>query len=124
MLHTNERIIKNKVGLINVDKYKFKLDGIELADSITFDPHKTLNVPYSISLLLVRDQKNLELIRRPEDIITGEEHSFGQLTPFFGSKAFFSLKLYMLLKNLGLNELKRVIENRCEMAQLLADRRS
>lgn len=107
--------------LLFSEKHKFKLDGIELADSITFDPHKTLNVPYSISLLLVKDQKNLELIRRPEDIITGEEHSFGQLTPFFGSKAFFSLKLYMLLKNLGLNGLKNIIETRCEMAQVLAD---
>lgn len=107
--------------LLFSEKHKFKLDGIELVDSITFDPHKTLNVPYSISLLLLKDQKNLELIRRPEDIITGEEHSFGQLTPFFGSKAFLSLKLYMLLKNLGLNELKKVIEARCEMAQILAD---
>lgn len=108
--------------LLFSEKHKFKLDGIELADSITFDPHKTLNVPYSISLLMFKDQKNLELIRRPEDIITGEEHSFGQLTPFFGSKAFFSLKLYMLLKNLGLNELQRVINTRCEMAQILADK--
>jgi hypothetical protein len=107
--------------LLFSEKHKVKLEGIELADSITFDPHKTLNVPYSISLLLVKDQKNLELIRRPEDIITGEKHSFGQLTPFFGSKAFFSLKLYMLLKNLGLNGLKNIIETRCEMAQILAD---
>lgn len=101
---------------------KEKLKGIELADSITMDPHKILNVPYSISVLLVKDQKHMELIRRPEDIITGEEHSFGQLTPFFGSRNFMSLKLYFLIKNLGLDGLEEVIESRCKMANVVADK--
>lgn len=100
---------------------KEKLRGIELADSITMDPHKILNLPYSISVLLLKDQKNIELIRRPEDIITGEEHSFGQLTPFFGSRNFMSLKLYFLIKNLGLDGLEEVVERRCQMANVVSD---
>lgn len=35
------------------------LTGIELADSIVFDPHKSLFVPYGTALLLVRDQEAL-----------------------------------------------------------------
>ncbi|KAG4076081.1 hypothetical protein HA402_011427 [Bradysia odoriphaga] len=97
-----------------------KLKGIELSDSITMDPHKVLNIPYSISVLLIKDRKHLEFIRRPEDIITGEEHSFGQLTPFFGSRNFMSLKLYFLIKNLGLDGLDEVIERRCHMANVVS----
>ncbi|XP_037041037.1 uncharacterized protein LOC119077829 [Bradysia coprophila] len=97
-----------------------KLKGIELSDSITMDPHKILNIPYSISVLLIKDRQHLELIRRPEDIITGEEHSFGQLTPFFGSRNFMSLKLYFLIKNLGLDGLDEVIERRCHMANVVS----
>lgn len=100
---------------------KEKLKGIESADSITMDPHKILNLPYSVSVLLIKDQKVMELIRRPEDIITGEEHSFGQLTPFFGSRNFMSLKLYFLIKNLGLDGLEEVVERRCQMANVVSD---
>jgi len=106
--------------LLFSQKYKSKVSGIELADSITFDPHKVLNIPYALSLILLKDPSHLEPIQRPEDIITGEEHSFGQITPFFGSRPFQSLKLYMLIKHLGREGLSSVIEQRCEMAQGLA----
>lgn len=101
------------------EKLRKKLVGIEYADSITFDPHKVMNIPYVISVLLVKDTENLKLIQRPEDIITGEEHSFGQITPFFGSRPFNALKLYMLLKNMGVNGLSKVIEDRCSLANTL-----
>ena len=100
---------------------KHKLLGIEHADSITLDPHKVLNIPYVISVLLLKNTDDIKLIQRPEDIITGEKHSFGQVTPLFGSRAFFSLKLYMLIKNLGVSGLAKVIEKRHYMACLLAD---
>ncbi|TDD69876.1 aminotransferase class V-fold PLP-dependent enzyme [Jiangella aurantiaca] len=35
------------------------LAGVELADSITFDPHKSLFLPYGTGVLLVRDQATL-----------------------------------------------------------------
>lgn len=108
--------------LLFTEKLQSKIAGINLADSVTFDPHKVMNIPYSLSILLVKNQDDLAAIQRPEDIITGEEHSFGQITPFFGSRSFSSLKLYMLIKNLGLHGLSEVIEQRCEIAQLFASK--
>ncbi|XP_030765151.1 glutamate decarboxylase 1-like isoform X2 [Sitophilus oryzae] len=45
-------------GLLFSQRYRTKLNGIELADSIVINPHKLLAVPQQCSLLLVRD-KNL-----------------------------------------------------------------
>lgn len=108
--------------LLFSDKLKQRVAGIELADSITFDPHKVLTIPYNISITLVKDFNHLKAIQRPEDIITGEAHSFGQITPLFGSRSFQSLKLYMLMKNLGRQGLAAVIEQRCRLATLLANK--
>ena len=99
---------------------KHVVRGIELADSITFDPHKVMCVPYVCSVVLLRDPKTL--IQRTEGIVTGEEHSFGQITPFFGSRSFLSLKLYMLIKHLGVNQLGAMIEERHKMALILAQK--
>ena len=62
---------------------------------------QVLCIPYVCSVIVLRDPG--KLIARPEDIITGEAHSFGQVTPFFGSRAFLSIKLYFLIKHLGLS---------------------
>lgn len=95
--------------------------GMELADSITFDPHKVLTLPYAISLILVKNTDVLKSIKQPEDIIMGEDHSFGQITPFYGSRPFQSLKLYMLLKHMGFDGIGRLIEQRCKLAAKFAD---
>src|SRR5207245_8360904 len=42
-------------GLAFSDKHKSKLRGIELANSITFDPHKWMFVPFACGATLVRD---------------------------------------------------------------------
>lgn len=108
--------------LLFSEKLKSKVRGIELADSVTLDPHKVLNVPYVASILILRNPSNIMKIQRPEDIITGEDHSFGQITPFFGSRSFLSLKLYLLIKNLGKSGLGAIIECRHETARLLASK--
>jgi L-2,4-diaminobutyrate decarboxylase len=108
--------------LLFSEKLKIKIKGIELADSVTLDPHKVLNVPYAISILMLKDPSHIKKIQRIEDIITGEEHSFGQITPFFGSRSFLSLKLYFLFKNLGKSGLAKVIERRNKIAYMLANK--
>jgi sulfinoalanine decarboxylase/sulfinoalanine decarboxylase/aspartate 1-decarboxylase len=41
------------------DKYKDLVKGIEYAHSLSWNPHKMLNVPLSLSAFLVRDKVNL-----------------------------------------------------------------
>jgi aromatic-L-amino-acid decarboxylase len=41
------------------DEGRRRLDGIEMADSITFDPHKGMFLPYGTGCLLVRDGERL-----------------------------------------------------------------
>ncbi|MGO1056586.1 pyridoxal phosphate-dependent decarboxylase family protein [Crossiella sp. CA198] len=46
-------------GFQLTERGRAKLRGIELADSITFDPHKTMFLPYGTGVLLVRDRDTL-----------------------------------------------------------------
>ena len=49
-----------------------------------------------------------------------EDFAFGQVTPFIGSKSWVSLKLWFMMKNLGIDKIGEIIEKRCEMAQYLS----
>ncbi len=102
------------------DNLKHKVQGIELADSVTLDPHKVLFVPYPLSYLLVKDPLKFKAIAGVSDLITKEKYSFGQITPFLGSRPFNSLKLWFLIKNLGKKEIGRLIEERHSMAKYFA----
>jgi len=98
------------------DKMKKKIKGINLADSVTIDPHKVLFVPYPASYILVKDPANFKAISGVSDLITKEKYSFGQITPFLGSRPFNSLKLWFLIKNLGKKKIGGLIEKRHIMA--------
>lgn len=47
-------------GALVSENYKSLLDGVELADSVTWNPHKMLAAPQQCSTLLVRHEKLLE----------------------------------------------------------------
>ncbi len=102
------------------DALRSKVKGIELADSVTLDPHKVLFVPYPLSYLLVKDSAKFKAIAGVSDLITKEKYSFGQITPFLGSRPFNSLKLWFLVKNLGKREIGRLIEARHDLALYFA----
>ncbi|MBF0564834.1 MAG: aspartate aminotransferase family protein [Nitrospirae bacterium] len=89
------------------------LDGIEQADSVSLDPHKGLFLTYPSSYVLFRDPKCLgKLCRYPEKVLDSSCLDIGLITPFFGSRGFQSLKLWLLIKHLGLNGLRHVVEAR------------
>lgn len=104
------------------ERFRDKVRAMSLADSITVDPHKILFVPYSLSYVLVRDPSKFDLIAGVSDLITKEEFSFGQITPFLGSRAFNSLKLWMLMKHMGTNNIGKLVEHRHGMALYFASR--
>ena len=83
------------------EKIKNKINGLELFDSISTDPHKVLMIPYTLSALLIKDPEKIKMLSSTSDLIMQEPYAFGQVTPFIGSKSWISLKAWFVLKNLG-----------------------
>lgn len=98
--------------LLFSDKEKHKMKGCQYADSITVDPHKILWLPYVCSYVLFKELSSLKNICTSSDLITKEKWSLGQTTPFVGSKAFNSFKLWSLIKQTGVSEIGKLIDKR------------
>ena len=101
------------------DTLKHKIEGMNLFDSITVDPHKVMNVPYTLSALLVKEPGAFKKVTSMSDLIMQEQFAFGQITPFVGSKPWQSLKLWFMMKNIGRKRLGELIERRHEIAKYL-----
>lgn len=98
---------------------KHNLNGIETFDSITLDPHKVMLIPYTLSALLVKKPSNMKIITSLSDLIMQEDFAFGQITPFLGSRAWESLKLWFMMKHFGKKGLDALITKRHETAKYL-----
>jgi aromatic-L-amino-acid decarboxylase len=99
------------------------LEGLDLVDSLSLDPHKWLFQPYEIGCVLVRDRRLLRetfriLPEYLEDVNRGEEEvnfcDYGvQLT-----RGFRALKLWMSLKVFGLAAFGEAVERGFELAEV------
>lgn len=111
------------------EKHKAKLRGIELADSITIDPHKWMFVPFSCGATLVRDGKRV--LRDAFDItveylaedrggadVEFDFFRYGQM----GTRRFNSLKLWMALKFMGRKGYAEIVERQIDLTKHLAER--
>jgi len=109
--------------------HRHKLRGISLADSITFDPHKWMFVPFACGATLVRDGQ--KVLREAFDMTpqylnedrggTDVEFDFfryGQM----GTRRFNSLKLWMAIKYMGRQGYAEVIDRQISLTQYLAQR--
>lgn len=103
-------------------KLKNKIKGIEKFDSVSTDPHKVLMTPYTVSALLIKNSEKLKLITTSSDLIMQEPFAFGQVTPFIGSKSWISFKVWCVMKNLGIENIGKIIERRHDMAKIFADK--
>ncbi|CAN5759022.1 pyridoxal-dependent decarboxylase [soil metagenome] len=110
-------------------QHRIKLKGIEEADSITFDPHKWLFVPFACGAVLVREGGRL--LREAFDIspeylsedrggadVEYDFFRYGQM----GTRRFSSLKLWMALKFMGRRGYEEVIERQIGLTHYLATR--
>jgi glutamate/tyrosine decarboxylase-like PLP-dependent enzyme len=109
--------------------HKSKLQGIELADSITVDPHKWLFVPFSCGGVLAR--AGARVLRDAFDItpeylkedrggadVEFDFFRYGQM----GTRRFNSLKLWMALQFMGRSGYASVVERQIELSQYLGQR--
>ena len=116
-------------GLAFSDKQKVKLKGIELANSITFDPHKWMFVPFACGTTLVRDGGNVlrdsfditpEYLSedRGGDDVQYDFFRYGQM----GTRRFNALKLWMAFKFMGKSGYAETVERHLELTRYLAER--
>ncbi len=111
------------------DLHKAKLRGIESADSITFDPHKWMFVPFACGATLVRDGG--QVLRDSFDMspeYLSEDRGFSDAEyDFFrygqmGTRRFNALKLWMCFKFMGKSGYRETVERHIELTEYLGAR--
>ncbi|WGW03522.1 pyridoxal phosphate-dependent decarboxylase family protein [Tropicibacter oceani] len=101
-------------------------DGIDLADSVVFNPHKWLGAQFDCSAHFIRDPDALRqtLAIRPEYLKT---HGHSDVTDYSEwsiplGRRFRALKLWFLIRSYGLSGLRAMIRNHVKWSQDLAGR--
>ena len=95
--------------------------GLELADSITLDPHKGLFLPYGTGCLLVRDQEelrrahHLEADYMPEMQQAADLVDFCELSPEL-SRDFRGLRVWLPLKMHGVPVFRAALDEKLDLA--------
>lgn len=102
------------------------LGGLRRADSLSFDFHKWLYVNYEVGCVLIRDEKaHLGAFSAPAPYLLKHDRGLaGGVTPFSGyglelSRGFKALKVWMLLKEHGVEKYGRMVRQNLEQAEFL-----
>jgi glutamate/tyrosine decarboxylase-like PLP-dependent enzyme len=105
-----------------VNKLNSKFEGIQKADSITLDPHKTLFLPFGTGTILI---KNKELLLKAyqylADYMQDTVHADEEISPADISpeqtKHFRGMRLWLPLKLFGLKPFRAALEEKLSLAQ-------
>jgi glutamate/tyrosine decarboxylase-like PLP-dependent enzyme len=111
------------------DRLKPRLAGIERADSLAFDFHKWMHVPYDAGCVLVRRgdlhhaafAMHAPYLAPQQRGLAGGEPWFCDFGPEL-SRGFRALKVWFALKEHGTKKLGRAIEENCRLARELGAR--
>lgn len=110
------------------DNYRHLVHGMERADSLAFDMHKWMYMPFEVACVLVRNMEDhLDaftvspdyLSHMPRGVAGGDHAWFGDMGLQL-SRGFRALKVWMSIKAYGLDHFTRQIEQDIEHAQYLA----
>ena len=103
-----------------------RLGSLDRADSVCFDPHKWLGVPYDCGVVLVRHAERLRrafsitapYLRGAQDTDDRDGRDFLEYGPEM-SRGFRALKLWMTLRFYGAHGLREAFANSLRLAQHL-----
>jgi aromatic-L-amino-acid decarboxylase len=105
-----------------------RLRGIERADSIAFDFHKWLHVPYDAGCLIVRDgELHHDTFASSPNYLTRMPRGLASGQPWFTdftvdlSRGFRALKAWFTIKELGADRLGEAIAQNVRQARLLGE---
>lgn len=97
------------------------VSGIEHADSLAFDFHKWLHIPYDAACVLMKDSHNLTVTFSSDQSYLGKPNhgSGGDLAAYSDmgielSRSFRALKIWFTLKQIGLRRLADKISENCQ----------
>jgi aromatic-L-amino-acid decarboxylase len=103
--------------------------GIERADSMAFDLHKWMYMPYEVGCILIREEENHRnsFSLTPSYLVhgTGGQGMTGGDLPWFSdygfqlSRGFRALKVWMSLKEHGINKYGRLIQQNIDQVRYL-----
>ncbi len=112
---------------ILLDEYKDRLCAIQEADSVAFDFHKWLQVPYDAGCVLIKDAiAHRASFSARKDYLQGASRGLASGEPWFCefgpelSRSFRALKVWFTIKSCGMDALKNVICRNCLQALYLA----
>jgi len=110
-----------------VPEYRSRLAGMERADSIAFDLHKWMYVPFEAGCTLVRDaEAHRRAFSLRPDYLTHAERGLAAGTLWFSdygiqlTRGFRALKVWMSLKEHGLDRYARLVRQNIGQARYLA----
>jgi glutamate/tyrosine decarboxylase-like PLP-dependent enzyme len=108
------------------DRGRSRLDGIELADSITLDPHKWLYMPFEVGCLMVRQgpllSQAFEVI--PEYLRDAQLEGGVNLAQrgLQLTRAARALKVWTAIRSFGVDAFRRAIDRSLDLAEEAQDR--
>jgi len=109
-----------------VSELDSKFEGIQKADSITLDPHKTLFLPFGTGAILIKDKENLlnaylYLADYMQDSVdVDEEISPADISPE-QTKHFRGMRMWLPLKLFGLKPFRAALEEKLYLARYFYD---
>jgi aromatic-L-amino-acid decarboxylase len=109
-------------GALLSDQVRHHLAGVELADSVTIDPHKWLAVPMGAGMYLARDWSPLETafgVRTGYMPSASVEHRDPYIHSLQWSRRFIGLKLFMALATIGQAGYSSIIEGQLVLGRAL-----
>ena len=105
------------------ERGRLALDGLELADSVSLDPHKWLFQSIECGCVLVRDAAHLKLAFSTSAAYLAEIHRFtAEVNPCdYGiqlTRSFRALKVWMSIQYFGLGAFRAAVDRGFELADL------
>lgn len=111
-------------GLICSARHSHRLAGIERADSVTVDFHKTFFLPVSASAVLLREARDLAAVGYHADYLNpADSDSPDQVGKSLQTtRRFDALKLWLTLRTIGADAIGTLLDDVIDLAQDVHDR--